>query len=120
MDRSKLHFRHSLLLLFDLKKTAAEAHQTLVAAYGDQSPSYPNCRYWFKRFKTGDFDLDNKDRGKPPKKFEDDELKVILDQNTATTLKELATVLGVTEAAVSKRLHAMGKIQQQGKWLPHE
>lgn len=120
MERSKLHFRHSLLLLFDLKKSAAEAHQTLVQAYGDRAPSYPNCRFWFQRFKSGNFDVNDKERPGQPKKFEDNDLQALLDENSAQTLKELADELDVTEMAVSKRLHAMGKIQKEGKWIPHE
>lgn len=120
MERTKLHFRHSLLLLFDLKKSAAEAHQTLVKAYGDQAPSYPNCRVWFQRFKSGDFDVNDKERPGQPKRFENDELQSLLDQNSAQTEKELAEALGVGQATVSRRLHAMGKILKAGKWLPHE
>lgn len=120
MDRPKVHFRHSLLLLFDLKKSAAEAHQTLFEAYGDKAPSYPNCRFWFQRFKSGDFDVEDKDRSGQPNKFEDEELQALLDLDSTQTQKQLAQHLGVTSMAISKRLHAMGKIHKEGKWLPHE
>jgi len=32
----------------------------------------------------------------------------------------LAEQLGVSQAAISMRLHAMGKVQKIGKWVPHE
>jgi len=32
----------------------------------------------------------------------------------------LAEQLGVPQAAISMRLHTMGKIQKIGKWMPHE
>jgi len=31
-----------------------------------------------------------------------------------------AEQLGVSQAAISMRLHAMGKVQKIGKWVPHE
>ena len=34
--------------------------------------------------------------------------------------KMLAEQLGVFQAAISMRLHAMGKVQKIGKWVPHE
>ena len=34
--------------------------------------------------------------------------------------EELAESLGVTQAAISKRLKAAGYIQKQGNWVPHE
>jgi len=35
-------------------------------------------------------------------------------------LLELSKALNVTPKAVSKRLHAMGKIHKEGIWLPHK
>jgi len=35
---------------------------------------------WFKKFKSGDFDVRNEERGKSPKKFEDSELQALLDK----------------------------------------
>jgi len=86
MERSKLHFRHSLLLLFDLKKSATETHQTLSETY-DVAPSYPNYRFWFQRFKSGDFDVNDKERPGEPKKFEDNKLQDLLDENPANNGK---------------------------------
>jgi len=34
--------------------------------------------------------------------------------------KKLAEQLDVSQAAISMRLHAMGKVQKIGKWVPHE
>ena len=34
--------------------------------------------------------------------------------------KMLAKQLGISQAAISMRLHAMGKVQKIGKWVPHE
>jgi len=36
------------------------------------------------------------------------------------TEKEFAEQLAVTQQAISVRLHTMGKIQKQGKWVPYE
>lgn len=120
MERDKLFFRHVLLHYFDLKKTAAAAHKLLVEAYGNCAPSERTCQEWFQRFKSGDYDVNDKQRSGQPKKFEDTELQALLDENSAQTLQELSAALNVTPMAVSKRLHAMGKIQKEGKWVPHE
>ena len=34
--------------------------------------------------------------------------------------QELGKQLGVTQVAISNRLHAIGKIHKEGKWVPHE
>lgn len=99
-------------------KKAAETIRSLVYTYGESAPSKGTCEYWFRRFKEGNLDLGDKERPKQPEKFEDDQLQALLAENTPQTLKELAGQLNVTEVCVSQRLHAMGKIQKQGRWLP--
>jgi histone-lysine N-methyltransferase SETMAR len=117
---SNMHLREVLLHYFILKKTAAESHRLLVEAYSDHALSETTCRDWFRRFKSGDFDLDNKERGKPPKKFEDSELQSLLDEDDAQSQEQLAEELNVDQATISRRLQALGKIRKEGKWVPHE
>lgn len=114
------NLRNGLLLLFKLKKSAAEGHRLLVEAYGDHALSKSQCEVWFRRFRSGDFDLSNKDRGKPSKKYEDAQLQALLDQDDAQTQEQLAEALAVTQQSISNRLKKMGKIQKAARWVPHE
>lgn len=114
------NLRNGLLLLFKLKKKAAESHRLLVEAYGDYALSKSTCEEWFRRFKSGDFDLSNKERGRPTKKFEDAELQALLDQDDAQTQEQLAEMLKSDQSIISRRLHKMGKIQKATRWVPHE
>lgn len=116
----KRHLREVLLHYFFLKKSAAEAHRLLVEAYNEHAPSVSMCERWFKQFKDGDFSVEDKQHGKPPKKFEDVELQALLDEDSSQTQKQLAEALQVDQATVSRRLHALGKIQKEGKWVPYE
>jgi len=45
-------------------------------------------------------------------------LQPLLDINSAQTEQEFAEQLGVTQQAV--RLHTMGKVQKEGRWVSHE
>ena len=74
----------------------------------------------FHRFKDGDFDVDDRPREGRPKTFEDAELKTLLDEDPCQTPEELASALGVTRQAISKRLHELGMIQKQGTWAPYD
>lgn len=112
--------RTALVFCFHLKKTAAESHRMLVEAYGEHALGKSQCFEWFRKFRSGDFDVRNEERGRPPKKFEDSELQGLLDEDDSQTQQELADQLHVTQKAVSKRLKAMGKIQKMSKWVPHE
>ena len=61
-----------------------------------------------------------KEHGKPDKKFEDVELQALLDEYDSKAQKQLAEQLGVSQQAVFNRLREMGKIQNTGRWVPHE
>lgn len=77
-------------------------------------------RYWFRRFKSGDFDINDKVREGRPVKFEDAELEALLDQDSCQTQEELAETLGVTQETISNRLKALGMVQKERHWVPHE
>jgi len=46
-------------------------------------------------------------------------LQALLDINFVQTKKELAEQVGVTQQAISIRLHTMEKVQKKGRWVPH-
>ena len=107
--------REALLFCFNLKKSTAESHRMLVEAYGDNTLSETTCRDWFRRFNDDNFDLSENQ----PRKVEDYQLQALLDEDDTQSQKMLAEQLGISQAAISMRLHAMGKIQKIGKWVPH-
>ena len=93
-----------------MKKTAAESHRILVEVYGEHTLAARTCQKWFARFKSGDFGLEGEERPEQPKKFEDEELEALLDEDCCQTQEELSESLGVTQTAISKRLNASGYI----------
>ena len=114
------HLREVLIFFFHSKKTAAEAHRELQTIYGDAARSETTCRDWFRCFKDGDFDVHDRPREERSKTFEDAELEALLYEDPCQTQEELASTLGVTGQAISKRLHALGMIQKQGTWVPYD
>ena len=64
--------------------------------------------------------LNNKKRENRPRKIEDCQLQALLDEDDTQSQKMLAEQLRVFQAAISMRLHAMGKVRKIGKWVPHE
>ena len=108
-----------LLHYFNMKKTAAESHNILVEVYGEHALAERTCQKCFARFKSADFGFEDEERPGQPTNFEDEELEALLDEDCCQTQEELAESLGVTQAAISKRLKAAGYIQKQGNWVPH-
>ena len=74
-------YLHEVLPNYSIStKTDTESHHIYVNVYGEHSFLETTCNM-FLRFKSGDFDLSNKDHGKPPEKFQDAELHTLLDGN---------------------------------------
>ena len=94
---TKQHLREVLIFCFNWKKSATEAHRMLVEVYGDTASTDKSCREWFRRFKDGDFSVEDKLRSGQPKKFEDKELEALLEKDQSQTQEELAESLGVIQ-----------------------
>ena len=92
----KVFLRRVLLHYFNIKKTAAESRRILVEVYGEHASGEWMCQKWFARFKSGDFGLEDEERPGQPKKFEDEELETLLDEDCWQTQEEPAESMGVT------------------------
>ena len=53
----------ALIFCYHLKKTAAESHRMLVEAYGEHALGKSQCFEWFKKFRSGNFDVRIEERG---------------------------------------------------------
>jgi len=82
----------------------------------ERTLSHTTCERWYQKFRQGDFTLEDEPRAGRPRKIETDELRAPLDMNSAQSEKEF----GVTQQAISVRLHAIGKVRKEGRWVPHE
>ncbi|XP_018404587.1 PREDICTED: tyrosine-protein kinase receptor torso-like [Cyphomyrmex costatus] len=90
----------------------------LLEAY-DFTPLILTCEYWFRRYKKGNFDTEDKERPGQSKKFEDKEVEALLDEDPSQT-QELAKSLNVDRSTIFRRLKAIGMIQKQENWVPYE
>ena len=87
--------REVLIFFLQSKETAAEAHRELQKVYGDAALSETTYRDWFRRFKDGDFDVDDRPREGRSKSFEDADVIYyeLLKPNETITGKRFRTQL---------------------------
>ena len=123
MCADQAHIRHCMLFQFDSQeneKNAAKAARSIRALYGDDALGDNTCWRWFTRFSSGDRDLNDKERTGRPVEADDDLLEELLEEDPRRSTRELALMLSVSQPTVCNRLHALGKVQKVGKWIPHE
>lgn len=116
----KAHLREALLFCFHLNKSAAESHRMLAEAYGKQALSETCCRDWFRKFKSGEYDLQDKPRPGQPKLFEDEYFEKMLTTDPCQTSKTLAKMTNMHKTTICRRLHAMGYKPRCGDYVPHK
>ena len=78
-------FLRGVLHYFNMKKTAAESHRIWVEVYVEHALAEQTCQKWFARFKSGAFGLEDEERPGQLKKFEDEELVALLDEDCCQT-----------------------------------
>jgi len=84
-----------LLFSFNKKKITVDSHRKLVKTYEESSP-IKMCKYWFRRFRSGNFDVSDKEHSGQPKKFEDAELQELSDENSVQSISKLVKLINVT------------------------
>ena len=111
-ESNSCNLRKVLIFYIDLKKTAAEAHRMLLSTYGEAALNEKTCREWLQRFKSGNFDIEDRHGGDTEKISEDSELEALLAEDPCQTQEELVGSLGVTQESILKRLKALEMIQK--------
>lgn len=116
----KLFFQRILLHCFHMNEKSSESYYILLRCYGKQVPSDRTCYRMFKWFKSGNVDLEDEKYVQVgrPKKFKDEDLKTLLNENSSKTQEEIARILGVRQRVISYRLKKLGFIRKAGNWVP--
>jgi len=61
-EPKKRHLREILLYFFNVTKSALESHRLLVETYDEAALNGTMYRDWFRRFKSHDIDVKDKER----------------------------------------------------------
>lgn len=120
MNPDIMHIRHCMLYEYHQHKNAVKATESILSVYPGCGLDKRVCQNWFSRFKNGDFDLNDKPRSGRPVQADDDILEQLLEEDPKQSTRELALKLAVCQKTVCNRLHALGKVQKVGKWVPHK
>src|SRR5713101_8845727 len=112
--------RSCLLYEFKLNSKASEASRKICMAFSEDSISKPTAQKWFKRFKSGDFTLEDEARTGRPIGINDDDLCATIELNSSLTCQELSLKYNVSDECIRSHLHKLGKRWKLSKWVPHD
>ncbi|XP_073989692.1 histone-lysine N-methyltransferase SETMAR-like [Rhodnius prolixus] len=109
-----------LLFYFREGKKAAEPHKETCKVYGIDCLTELTCQNWFKKFRSGDFSLKDEQRSARPTEVDDDQIKVIIEENRHIPVRGIAEKLNVSHTIIEKHLKCLGLVKKLDMWIPHE
>ena len=110
------------IFLFQFKqdRKAAETVHDINETFGPGTTTECTAQWWFKKFRGGDENLEDDVRRGRPSDVDNDQLRALVEANTRTTIRELASELDVTYTKISNHLRKIGKTKKLDNWVPHE
>jgi transposase len=119
MDLPKNHTRH-LILFFFKKSVSAENCQDQINQVWPNAVSRTCVYDWYRKFRLGDFSLEDKDgRGRKPE-IDLDVLKDLVESEPKQSLREMASIMEVSHETIRSNLNRIGKVLRSSVWVPHE
>ncbi|KAJ0172710.1 hypothetical protein K1T71_011849 [Dendrolimus kikuchii] len=100
--------------------SVAKTARRINDVYGGGVAKENTVRFWFQRFRSRNFDQQNKPRGRPETKVDNAELKAIVEADPSQTTSEIAAGCGVSDKTVLIHLKQIGKVKKLERWVPHE
>ena len=116
----KQHFWHIMLYYFKKSKNTAEIQKKICAVYGEGAATDRTCQKWFRKFRTGDFSLDDAPWSGRPVEVESDQIETIIENNQCYTMQEIADILKISKSSVENHLLQLGYVNRFDVCVPHK
>ncbi|KAG1368893.1 hypothetical protein G6F61_012794 [Rhizopus arrhizus] len=111
-----------MLFLYGFKlnnKTATKVAKDVNVAFGEGTTTDRAVQDWFKKFRVGDFDVDDKSRSGRQRKIDENEFKAAVEEDPRQSLRELGDRFGISTSNASVYMRRIGKVHKLEKWVPH-
>ncbi|GFU01364.1 histone-lysine N-methyltransferase SETMAR [Trichonephila clavipes] len=108
MESDKQHFRHILLFYYRKGKNAVQARKKLTDVYGEGVLTVRQYNYWFAKFRSGNFDVEDAPRSGRPVEADKDAIKALVDANRRITTREIGLRLNLSNSTVYDHLKSLG------------
>ena len=114
LNLSRKDLRLLILYEYHLGHTATEAKQNICSAMGNNVISYNTVASWFKKFKQGNYNIDDAPHPGSQPKVDIDHLKQLIEDDPRQSTRILEEKFQCSHVVVARHLNDMGKIYKYG------
>lgn len=108
LDRKQL--RTLMLYEYRLNHKASEAVRNICSSFGEKTVSYSTVLEWFRKFKAGDFNIDDHYRPGRPVEVDEDRIRQLLEEAPRLSQREIGEILGHDHKTIARHLNRLGKL----------
>ncbi|GBN26635.1 Histone-lysine N-methyltransferase SETMAR [Araneus ventricosus] len=87
---------------------------------GINTVSSDTVKVWFRKFKAGNFDIEDESRSGRPIEIDCEQLKQIFDQDRIVSIRTIALELDVCRKTIVNTLKCINLTFKFNRWVPHE
>ncbi|GBM35843.1 Histone-lysine N-methyltransferase SETMAR [Araneus ventricosus] len=120
MELSRQQIRTIMYYEFRNKLSATECHQKMCESLGINTVSYDAVKVWFRKFKAGNFDIEDEPRSGRPIEVDCEQLKQIIDQDKNVSTRTIALELDVCQKIIVNALKRINVTFKFNRWVSHE
>ena len=120
MDTSKEKIRYILQFFFDKGENASQAAANVNSVYGSDTVTANHAQFWFRRFRSGNFDVKDVPRTGRPSVENVDKIMDIVASDRHVSSVSIAKELNIAQKTVWNHLHKAGYKKKLDVWVPHE
>lgn len=119
MLSEKTQIRCILLFHFRLGSTTLLTLTNIQKVFGEESIVLRTVQKWFKRFKNGDFSLEDEPKSGRVPEVDLDSLKARIEEEPTSTTRSLALEFGFSNSTIHHSLKKIGMTSKLCRWVPH-
>lgn len=120
MEVNKEKIRYILEFFFDKGENASQAAENVNSVYGPDTVTANYAQFWFRRFRSGIFDVKDAPRTGRPVVENVDKVTEIIEVDRHVSSRSIAQELKIDHKTVLNHLHKAGFKKKLDVWVPHQ
>ncbi|KAL9876423.1 histone-lysine N-methyltransferase SETMAR-like isoform 1-T3 [Glossina fuscipes fuscipes] len=120
MEVNKEKIRYILQFFFDKGENASQAAKIVNGVYGSDTVTANYVQFWFRRFRSGIFDVKDAPRTGRPVVENVDKIGEMIEVDRDVSSRNIAQELKIVHKTVLNHLHKAGFKKKPDVWVPHQ